>query len=284
MAQRVRMAEFWYLYGQTFRQMNRVSIWVPLLIQALLALVLLLMHYYIFSPVTGSIVRGWAGLINGEYAPMLFHYPNHLALLPYFYGIARLVLNAVVEAFLFGIVIDLFISLYRGEQPSLMISVRHALGKYFQLTVVWIILMALLFVINRYFNVFIEDVIGYSLETAPRRQLVAQFAARGITIVLYAFCIFLLPSIMAGGARFGEKIKRGFRVFFQHPAIAIGLVLIPYLIGLIPSWVLSDPGRIVMNFYPELVLYLILISIGIDMIANFIFLGTSLKFFMDQSD
>jgi hypothetical protein len=121
------------------------------------------------------------------------------------------------------------------------------------------------------------------LQDAPRRQMFAQLAARGITVVVYAVFIYLLPSILAGGASYWESIKRGLRLFFQHPFVAIGIVLIPYFIGLLPSWVLSDPGKIVSNFYPEMVLYLILVSIGVDIIVNFILLGTSLKFYMDQT-
>ena len=65
--------------------------------------------------------------------------------------------------------------------------------------------------------------------------------------------------------------------------IAIGIVLIPYLIGFVPSWALAHSNKIVSNFSPELVFYLILISIGLDVIINFILLGTAVKFFMDQT-
>lgn len=277
------MSEFWYLYGQTFRQMGRISLWSPLLIGALLAALLAYIHYYVFSPVTGPLLDGWLRLVNAEYAPLYVHYPTQFALMPYFFGIAQILLNILVEAFLFGIVIDLLISLYRGEKPAFMVSVKHALRRYFQLAIFWAILIAVLYLINRYFNVFVEDVIGYSLQDAPRRQMMAQLAVRGLTVLAYAICIFVLPSIMIGGRSYPGTIKRGFGLFFRHPFAAFALVLIPYLIGFIPSWLISDPNRIVANFYPELIFYLILISIGLDVVINFILLGTTLKFYMDQS-
>ena len=283
MAQRVHMSEFWYLYGQTFRLMGRITLWIPLLLQGILALALLLMHYYIFAPVTGSIIASLAGMVNSEYAPMLYHYPAHLALLPYFYGILRLILSVLTEAFLFGIVIDMLIAIYRGQRPAFMQSLSSALKRYLQLTFVWLILIGVLFLLDSYFSVFVEDVLGFSLQDAPRRQMMVQMTSRGMTILVYSTCVFLLPSIMTGGASFWEAIKRGFKVFGRHPFVAIGLILIPYLIGFLPSWVLSDPTKIVNNFYPELVLYLLLVSIAVDVIVNFILLGTSLKFFMDQS-
>jgi len=277
------MSEFWYLYGQTFRLMGKVSIWMPLLLHAALALVLVFMHYYIFSPVTGSIVGGWTSLVNAEYAPLFFHYPSQFTLLPYFYGLARLVVNIFTEAFLFGIVIDLLIALYRDQKPLFMTSFGRALRRYLKLSLAWLVLLGVLYLVNRYFNTFIEDVLGYSLQDAPRRQMMAQLTSRGLTVLIYSACIFLLPAIMAGADSYWAGIKRAFKTFARHPFVAIGIVLIPYLIGLLPSWVLADPGRIVSTFYPELVFYLLLVSIGVDLVVNFILLGTSLKFFMDQS-
>jgi hypothetical protein len=277
------MAEFWYLYGQTFRQMGRFSLWTPLLIHGILAVILVLMHYYLFSSVSGSLVESWTRLINSDAAPIFYHYPNHFAVMPYFYGTARLVINVFTEALLFGIVIDLLIAVYRGEKPVFMQSVGRAFRRYFQLTVVWLVLIAILYFINKYFNPFIEDVIGYSLQGAPRRQFLAQTGIRIITVLIYSIWIFVIPSIMVGGVSFWNTVSRGFRMFLAHPFVAFGIVLIPYLIGLLPSWILTDPAKIVSNFYPELVFYLLLVSIGVDVVVNFILLGTSLKFYMDQS-
>jgi hypothetical protein len=283
MAQRVLMSEYWYLYGQTFRQMGRFSLWVPLIIHGALALGLALMHYHVFAPVTGSIIGGWTRLLNAEYAPMFIHYPGHFALMPHFFGTARLVINAFTEAFLFGIVLDLLIALYRGERPVFMISVSRALRRYLQLTVVWLVVIGVLYIIGRYANAFVEDVLGYSLLGAPRRLMMTQMITRGVTIIVYAVCVFLLPSIMVGGVSLWGALKRGFKMFVSHPIIAVGLVFIPYLIGFLPSLIMSDPNKIVSNFYPELIFYLILFSIGLDVIVNFILLGTSLKFYMDRS-
>lgn len=284
MDQRIRLSGFWFLYTQMFRQMGRLSLWAPLLVQAVLAILVAAAHYYIFSPLTGPLVNAWVHLVNGDFADAFYSYPTHFTLFPYYFGIARMVVNVFEEALLFGIVIDLLISLYRGEKPILMQSVRRAAGHYLKLAGTWLVVILALYVVNRYFNSFVEDVLGYSLQGAPRRLFMADLATRCLTILIYSVCIFLLPSIMAGGATFGAALKRGLVAFWRHPFAAIGLVLIPYLIGFLPSWLLSDPGRIVNNFTPELVYYLVLVSIVIDIVVNFVFLCTSLKFFMDQSE
>jgi len=283
MAQRITFSEFGYLYGQTFRQVSRLKLWAPLLIQGLLMLILAFMHLYIFAPIVYPIIKVWTGLFRPELASAFFHYPSQFVFMPYFFGQAQMVVNLILEAFLFGIVIDLFVALYHGRKPVFMTSVGNALKRYFQLMVVWFILLGALYIINTYFFDFVGNVIGYSLQAAPRRRIGAEFLLRIITVVVYAAWVFLLPSIMAGAGSWMSRIKRGFTVAFRHPFIAIGLVLIPYLIGFLPSWALANANTVVNNFSPDLVFYLILISIGLDVILNFFMLGTAVKFFMDQS-
>ncbi len=283
MAQRIAISEFGYLYGQTFRQVGRIKLWVPLLIQAFLMLILALMHLYIFSPVISPVIKAWTGIFRPELANAFFHYPAQFVFMPYFFGQAQMVVNLVVEAFLFGIVIDLFIALYHGRKPVFMTSVGNALRRYFQLMLVWFVVLGALYLLNTYFFDFVEKVIGFSLQAAPRRRAGAEFLLRGITIVVYAACIFLLPSLMAGTGSWLSRIKHGFTVAMRHPFVALGLVLIPYLVGFLPSWALSNASTVVTNFSPDLVFYLILISIGLDVILNFFMLGTAVKCFMDQS-
>lgn len=284
MAQRVQISEFGYLYGQTVRQTVKGALWIPLLIYALLLLVVALMHYHVFSPLTGPIIDAWANLVDSALASAFFHYPAHFMLMPYFFGQAQMLLNVFIEAVLFGMVIDMFIVLYRGRKPAFLESVGRAFRRYLQLTVVWFVVIGVLYLLNTYFFDIVDDVLGYSLQAAPRRQTAAEFALRGFTVLIYAACIFLLPSIMAGGVSFWRRITRGFGVAARHPFVAVGLVLIPYLIGFVPSWALAHADKIVSNFTPELVFYLILISIGLDVIINFVLLGTAVKFFMDQTE
>jgi hypothetical protein len=193
-----------------------------------------------------------------------------------------MLVNIIIEAFLFGIVIDMFIAIHRGEKPAFMHSVGLAIRRYLQLTLTWFVVIGALYLLNTYFFEIVENVFGYSLRAAPRRQTAAEFTLRGLTILIYAACIFLLPSIMAGGVSIWRRISRGFGVALRHPFVAVGLIFIPYLIGFIPSWALAHSNDIVANFSPELVFYLILIGIGLDVIINFILLGTAVKFFMDQ--
>jgi MFS family permease len=283
MAQRVQLSEFGYLYGQTFRQVTRVKLWIPLLVQAFVMLILALMHLYIFSPIIGPIIRAWTGLFRPELAAAFFHYPAQFIFMPYFFGQAQMLVNIFIEAFLFGIVIDLFLALYHGRKPVFMTSVGTALWRYFQLMLVWFVILGVLYLINTYFFDIVENVFGYSLQAAPRRRVGAEFSLRAITVVVYAACIFILPSIMAGAGSWINRIRRGFAVAFRHPFVAIGLVLIPYLVGFLPSWALSNASTVVDTFSPDLVFFLILISIGLDVILNFFMLGTAVKFYMDQS-
>jgi hypothetical protein len=283
MGQMVQWSEYWFLYLQALRQMGRPVLWLPLLVKAMVAVVLALMHYNIFSPISGPIISAWTNLLRPEFADSFFHYPGHFTLFPYYFGTARLVINVLTEALFYSVMIDMLISLYRGEKPAFMRSFGVALSRYLKLTIVWAVLLAILYVVSLYFSDFVESILGYSLKDAPRRQVMIEAILRALIILIYAPCIFLLPSLMAGKVSFGAALKRGFGVAFRHPFIAIGLVLIPFVIGFFPSWFSSSSVKVVSNFSPELVFYLILVSIGVDAIVDFILLGTCVKFFMDQT-
>lgn len=263
--------------------MARVALWYPLLIEVVLLLALTAAHYYIFSPLTGPLVGAWAKLVSPNFAGSFTHYPAHLVLFPYYFGLARIVLAIVIEGFLWGILADLFISRYRGTPPLFAVSVRRAAARYLALTAVWAVLMLILLAVSLYFYDFLEKVIGYSLQAAPRRRLLARLMLELLKVVIYVPFIFLLPSIMANSVSLGQAIRRGVRVALAHPVISFGLILIPYLIGLFPSWAAGESETIVSKFSPELVVTLTLVSIAVDAVANFLLVGTAVKFYMDQS-
>ena len=152
------------------------------------------------------------------------------------------------------------------------------------MNVVWFVVIAILYLVNVYFSDFVEGVIGYSLQNAPRRQMLVSGIVRILTILIYMPFVFVLPGIMAGKESLWQSLKQAFSVFGRHPFIALGLVLVPFVIGVIPSWASGEAPNIVSNFYPEMVYYILLVSIGIDVIVNFILMGTAVKFYMDQSD
>lgn len=284
MSQRVRWSEFWFLYGQTIRQMGRPTLWLPLIIHALLAFGLVQMHLYLFSPASRPLIEAWIQFLKPDIVEAFFHYPTHFVFLPFVFGSARLLLNIFIEALLYGVLIDMLIAVYRGGKPAFLLSFKNAAKRYLSLTVVWFVVIAILYLVNVYFSDFVEGVIGYSLQNAPRRQMLVSGIVRILTILIYMPFVFVLPGIMAGKESLWQSLKQAFSVFGRHPFIALGLVLVPFVIGVIPSWASGEAPNIVSNFYPEMVYYILLVSIGIDVIVNFILMGTAVKFYMDQSD
>jgi hypothetical protein len=283
MADRVRWGAFWFLYGQTVRQMARVRLWVPLLIQSGIGWAILIILYDPVSSPFASAIRAWVSLISPDTVEGFFRYPGQFYYLPLVFRLTRMWISIFLEAYLLAVMVHMLICLYRGEKLSLGGSFAAAGRKYYQLLIVWIVLSALLYANGRYFIDFIEA-FGVSLHVAPRRQMAAFLAQELLTVIINALFIFLLPSIMAGGRSFGGALRRGFSLAIRHPFVAFGLILIPYIIIAVPSWIASRSDRIVANFSPELVFYLLAISVFFELIANFILIGTSVKFYMDQTD
>lgn len=284
MAQKIRFSEFYYTYFSVLKLSFRPILWVPLGIQALIACALAFAHLYIFSPITGSMVQGWASLFELEVGKALIHYPGHFIVLPYLFEHSVLIFNLFFEALIFGVFLSLLIRIYRGTTYSLGQSFKESAGKYLQLAATWALVYIILYVIGRYFFEFVENVLGYSLEIAPRRKFLVTSLLHAVRLLILAPTVFLLPSIILGGVSFGGAIKRGFSFFASHPFAALGLVMVPYFIWTPLPLALSYTDKLVRIFNPEIVFYLIIGSIFANFIANFIFLGTSLKLYLDFSD
>jgi len=282
MGDKISWTEFWSLYRLTFRQMKRFVLWTPLLTQGAVMLCLALIHFYIFTPIINPLVSGWVHLLNPRYAEAFFHYPSHFELFPYYFGSAQRIVGLFTEAFFFGIVISLLMSLYRGDRPKLSLSFRHVWHNYWRLTVMWAVLMVVLYCINMYLYDFLEKVVGIDLQMSPRRQWIVAIALRGITIALYALWLFILPSILHGELPLKKAVGRGLTMAFRYPVVSFGLVLFPYLVGLLPSWITTQSETIVSSFNPELVFWLVLVAVVFDVIVNFIMINTSVKFFLDR--
>jgi hypothetical protein len=283
MADRVRWGGFWFLYGQTIRLMARLRLWAPLLIQSGIGWVILIILYDPVSSPFSSLIRSWVNLISPQTVENFFRYPVQFVYLPLVFRLSRLWISLFLEAYLLSVMIYILIAMYRGEATSLKRAFAEAGRKYFQLWIVWAVLTGLLYLNGRYFVDLIEA-FGVSLQVAPRRQIAAFLAQELLTVIIYALFLFTLPSIMVGGRSFMGAVKRGFLLALRHPFVAFGLVLIPYLIMFVPSWAASRSDRVVASFSPELVFYLLVISILFELIANFLLIGTSVKFFMDQTD
>lgn len=284
MGQRVQFGEFWFLYLQTFKQMKRAVLWLPFLILGLLTIGVAISHYYIFSPIMAPILKGWLSLTFPHYKDAFFHYPAHFTLLPLILDTSIRVFSILLEAFFLAIFSDLMISVYRGEKAAFSLSFGRALKKYLKLTSIWGGLLICLYLFSLYYYDFLTEVLGLILSQSPRRQFVAFSSLHFLAILAYSPFIFIIPSIMANGSSFAQMISRAFRTFIRHPFVAIGIVFIPYVIAATPGIPLSYSSRVVKVFSPEMIFYLILTSIVVSLITNFIMFGTAIKFFMDQNE
>ncbi|MEZ5359006.1 MAG: hypothetical protein R3F48_09275 [Candidatus Zixiibacteriota bacterium] len=285
MSQAVRFGEFSFLYRQVLRQMLRIALWLPLLLQGLLTIGLAFAHENMFSTVFGPILEGWVKfLYTPEAARAFFFYPDHYLILPAIFSASTRVFSFICEAFFFAVFSDLLIALYRGEKPIIGQAFSHAFKSYIKLTVSWAVLLLVLYFVSTYFYSFLENVLGFSLHTAPRRQFLALIMLHGVNVLIYMPFIYVIPSIMAGGAAWWPAITRAVRLTIKHPFITLAIVAIPYTIAAVPSLPLSYTRKIISIFNPELVFQLMLVVIVINILANFVLLGAAVKFFMDKNE
>lgn len=275
------ISKFFFLYRVAFRQMAKMVLWAPLLIQALLASLLAVLLAFPFAPVTGPLINAGVDFLRPSLADSFNHYPDQFIYYPYFLGIARMILNLICEAFLLAVVVALLISLHRREQPRLSDAFRQGMEKFLPLAVLWAIPAIFGYLINSQSDSLLAHFLGYPSEQSPMVNSAVAILGRLVTILLYLPIIFMIPALMACRTT-DEAIRRGWRTFVGHPLTAFGLVAIPYLIGLGPALLSEQSARISYAFSPEAVVYLSFFGIAADMVANFLFISTATKFCLDR--
>ena len=103
------------------------------------------------------------------------------------------------------------------------------------------------------------------------------------TVFIYSVFVYAVPAVVVLQKNIGQAIKISLTFFFRYPIFTFFLALLPYLLTVPISYMTSNADIIVAKFSPELVFYILLIGIVIDMIVNFILTGAVVKFLTEEA-
>jgi len=265
-------------YIGTVKAMFSFRLWTPFLIFALISLVVVLLFANPFIPVIGPLVSGLAEFIGGSEA--VSHYPDLFVFLPKTYGWVTLVLSVFLEILFIGAGFLMFTAYYRNERIGFGKAVSGASKKYFQIVAVWLFYYVILLLLLTFLPKLFDPLIGGS----PRRTMAFSVLLRLAGTFLLAMLMYVLPYLLVDGERLLTAIGRSIKTCFKNPFSSYTLALIPYLLMLPLSIALFSPATIVRKFSPELVLYLIIVEIVVNMIASFIFVSSVLRFYWEYAE
>ncbi len=269
------------LFLDTFRQIPRGKIWVWLLIYFLIDWLVLYVLYDFTSPVFYGIVKLWTSLFSEQQAVGFSHYPGHFILLPHFYDWAKLAVGVIFEGLFLGAAALLFYENYVRIDPEDKFSFKTLMPSWIHLILAFIIVNAVLVGINLVAPMFLREWLAGS----PRRILLFEWVLMpGIFTFVLALFFFMFASVVIYRDNVIQALSRSLRVFIHNPVTTYILAGMVIAMPIIIANVTSNTTKLVQNFTPEIIYWLLVLGLVIDIIVHFIWMGTSVRLLVEEEE
>lgn len=276
-----RINQFVYLFLDTIRQFGLGRAWLLLLGWFAVNFFVLFMHYDFTSPAFHGAMAVWlklVGRIVGDDAVAAFsYYPQQFFYLGEFFGWAKLLIGLLFEGLVLGLVARAFADRFEGEVNS---NGRPITSLWIQLSLAWLVINGLT-VAAAY---VIPQVLAPVLN-GPRRIMAFSFIGMPLVYIgIFSFFMFVIPAIATRGDSFGQAILRSLRIWIRRPLTAIFMALLILVVPLLVSTFAGKPSQIIDTFRPEMVYWLLALGLFVEMIANFFWMGTTVRFLSEADD
>lgn len=267
------------LIVDTLRQVGRVRIWLWLFGYFLLTWLILYAHYDFTSPLFYGPVTAWTNLLDSQQATGFTHYEGHFLLLPYFFEYARLLFSVLFESLVLGAVAVLFYESFVRVDDDDRFSLRSLVRSWIHLALVVAVINGVTLGVGRLLPELLAPVLAYS----PRRiQLFQWVVMPGIYAVILALFFYAVSAVAVYRDTVIGAIGRSLRVFFRNPVTSLVMAVLVLAGPIIISNLTANPQIIVGRFSPELVYWLLLFGLLINMIVNFFWIGLSVRVLVDE--
>jgi hypothetical protein len=272
--------QFLSILLDTLRAVVRGRIWLLLLGYAAVIALGLLALYRCFTPFTygfSKIILALASSIGGWNAEGFYQYPGQFLILPVAHSWFKVVIAILFEGLILGSASLLFHKFYTGEK-DLIRSPRSLWSSWGHFILASLALNFLLILLG-----FVPSVLQSFLDGNPRRQMIFEL---GVVPVVYALLqglfFFVIPSIALYGENILQALGRSFVLFVRRPLTCFFLAGVALLLPTIIGLAANHPDVIIEKFRPELVYWILLLGIAADMIFNFLWIGTAVRFLVDD--
>jgi hypothetical protein len=273
-----KVNQFVLLFVDTLRQFGRWRIWLVLGFYFLLHWLILYGHYeYVRAPFYG-LLSPWIHWIAGNHASAFSHYPQHLYYLGRYAGWAKLLVSLLVEGAVLGAVASMFERGFTGE--SYLAGRRSWPVRWFNLTIAWAVLNGLMLAAGTYLPLLA----GPHL-TGPRRVLAFSYLVLpGCFALLLGVFFFAIPRVAIFGENCAQALWGSIVMFFHRPFTAFFAAAVILAVPAFLNAMTSRPASIIDRFRPELIYWLLTASLIAEMVSNFFWMGTAVRFLVEPED
>lgn len=270
-----KINQFLLLFVDTLRRLGNWRIWAVLLgYLALHWLVLYGFFRYVSTPFYGWLTP-WVDFLGGDRASAFSHYPQHFFYLGRYAGWSKLLVSLLVEGPVLGLVATMFWRSFTNaplEGPR-----RSMVARWFNLVLAWAVLNGLMMAVGHFLPTLASPWLN-----GPRRVLMFSYLVLPFFFALvFAIMYFALPRAAVLGENALVAIGRSVVQFVHRPFLAFFAACLILSVPMFLNAVTSRPASIIDGFRPELIYWLLSASLVFEMVANFFWMGTAVRFLIE---
>jgi len=253
-------------------------VWLLFLVNFLIQWgILVVLDNFMWPPLYGP-VMAFVGLVGDQYATGFSHYPGHFMILPYVFDWAKLIIGFIIEGPILGAAALILYEDHFDSPEEEKTPLRVIFSSWLYLSLAWALMNGLMLLISVYLPGYFESWMAGS----PRRILAYQFVLLpAVYVALLSLQFFVIPRIAIFGENVWQALKRGMLISLQNPVSTFCLAALVLTGPVIMSFFTGQPGLIVDKFRPELVYWALVVSLFVEMIANFLWMGTAARFLVE---
>ena len=270
----------------TIKKTGWGRIWLLLLSYFGIQLLVLVAHWKFLSPVFYTPIIVWLNVVSylpnallaAGAAPLFTHYPDQYLVLPAIFSWGKMLVALLFEGLVLGVATIFFRNAFfhkDGDQPLLLVK---AVRLWPRLIVAWLVLNVCFLAVNAGLPMLFQDL----LLSNPRRQLAFEF---GVVPLLYALVLglfyFTIPAMVLMGDGVFRAIGRSFSIFIRRPFASFLMAAMVLTMPILVSSMASRSNDIIQKFQPELVVFLLMAGLFVEMLAYFFWVGTSTRYLLE---
>ncbi|MBI5265695.1 MAG: hypothetical protein HY851_00535, partial [candidate division Zixibacteria bacterium] len=255
----------------------RGRIWLILVVYYAFQWLILYGHEQFTSPMFSWMVSLAMVFKDANRAEAFTHYPAHYVFLPDVYGGVKFVVSLVFEGLALGAVAGVFLQRFGGRKESA--GGKSALKMWLNLAIAWIVLNGLTVVLSYSIPALLKSQLF-----SPKRVALFNFV---IMPAVFSLCMALfyysLPIVMATGRNGFRALVMSLKLFLKYPIMTFVIAAItvsgPVLMAAISS---AYATTVVDKFRPELVYWLLVAGLFVEMAASFVWMGAASRLVIDE--
>jgi hypothetical protein len=252
---------------QSLRSVKKVSIFFPFFLFAILQVIILALFIFFYLPPVSLFMIPLIRWFSGE---AVLHYPQLYIALPRLFSIMNAwLLNLFISWLFVGIATLLFAARYQGVKLSMGKAFSRALRRAGPLFLVGLVEWIVVKIIMELLGLFSTNIMNWGIQS-PRLLIVLGFF---LNIILLTPFAFTAAEVLLAGRGIGGALRGSFGLARRNFGVTYLIFALPSLFPLLVRILLIGTPRIVSEFHPNVVVLLLLLSIVITLVINFVIVG-----------